>query len=177
MSVPRTGEPRPQEAGASPIFLGGKASQGVGAGPQKGGDALRLPGTLTEQLCPGESALSSLRAAAWHRWTREQLRGARTAALRRGGYAVECKSNSAGPGAQGARDTAQDPASPQDRKRPGGPRTGRTLLPRAEQISGPAPRASRSLQMESSVVTAGVDSRAPELAAATVVVPSGASRG
>ena len=28
---------------------------------------------------------------------------------------------------------------PRDRQRPGGPRTARTLLPRAEQISGPAP--------------------------------------
>ena len=52
-SVPRTGKHHPGEAGASPIFLGGKASQGVGAGPQKSGDALRLPETLTEQLSTG----------------------------------------------------------------------------------------------------------------------------
>ena len=76
----------------------------------------------------------------------------------------ECESNSAGPGAQGTGDTAQDPASPRDRQKPGGPREARTLLPQAEQISGPAPRASRLLQTESSVVTAGADSRAPELA-------------
>ena len=34
----------------------------------------------------------------------------------------------------------------------------------AEEISGPAPRASRPLQTETSVVTAGADSRAPEMA-------------
>ena len=52
---------------------------------------------------------------------------------------------------------------PRDRQRPGGPRTARTLLPRAEQISGPA-RSLQALQTETSGVTAGADSRAPELA-------------
>ena len=66
--------------------------------------------------------------------------------------------------------------SPGDRQRLGGHRTARTLLPQVEQISGPSPRASRPLQTESSVVTAGADSRALELAAATVVVPTGASQ-
>ena len=66
--------------------------------------------------------------------------------------------------------------SPGYRQRPGGHRTARTLLPQVEQISGPAPRASRPLQTESSVVIAGADSRAPGLAAATVVVPTGASQ-
>ena len=63
-SVPRKGEPRPGEAEASPIFLGrgGRRPQGVRAGPQKGGDALRLPGTLTELLRrTQESPQSSLR--------------------------------------------------------------------------------------------------------------------
>ena len=58
------------------------------------------------------------------------------------------ESNSGGPGAQGARDTAQDPTSPPDRQRPGWPRTARTLLPRAEQISGPAPWSLQVLQTE-----------------------------
>ena len=80
-----------------------------------------------------------------------------------GAVRPEHESNSAGPGAQGAVDTAQDPASPRDRQRPGGPKTARTLLPQAEQISGPAPRASRFLQAESFIVTVGADSRAPEL--------------
>ena len=44
----------------------------------------------------------------------------------------EGESDSAGPGALGAGDTAQDPASPGDRQRLGGPRTARTLLPGAE---------------------------------------------
>ena len=85
----------------------------------------------------------------------------------------ECESNRAGLGAQGARDTAYDPTSPRDRQRTGGPRTARTLLPQAEQLSGPAPGASRPLQTESCIVTAGAEYRAPELAAATVVVPPG----
>ena len=80
------------------------------------------------------------------------------------------------PGAQGARTQPRIRRSPGDRQKPGGPRTARTLLPQAEQISGPAPRESRALQAESSVVTAGADSKAPELATPTVVVPSGASQ-
>ena len=32
-----------------------RRSQGVRAGPQEDGDALRFPGSLTEHLCPGES--------------------------------------------------------------------------------------------------------------------------
>ena len=62
-----------------------------------------------------------------------------------GGGSAEgaARPGSANPTAQApehrGRDTAQDPASPRDRQRPGGPRTARTLLPRAEQISGPAP--------------------------------------
>ena len=52
---------------------------------------------------------------------------------------------------------------PRDRQRPGGPRTARTLLPRAEQSSGP-PRSLQALQTESSGATAGADSRAPGLA-------------
>ena len=51
-SVPRTGKLCPGEAGSSPIFLGGKALQGVGAGRQDGGDALGLPGTLTDTCAP-----------------------------------------------------------------------------------------------------------------------------
>ena len=64
-SVPRTGKLRPGEAGAAPTFPGGKASQGVRAGPQEGGDALRLPGTLIEHMCLGESAPSSLKAVSY----------------------------------------------------------------------------------------------------------------
>ena len=38
-----------------------RRSQGVRAGPRKGGEALRLPGTLTEQLCTRKSVPSSLK--------------------------------------------------------------------------------------------------------------------
>ena len=58
--------------------------QGVRAGPQEGGDALRLPGTLTEQLRHGESAPSSLKGCSAHALTRELLGGARAAAPQRG---------------------------------------------------------------------------------------------
>ena len=63
-SVPRTGEPRPGDAGAAPTFPGGKGLVGSWSRTQEGGDALGLPGTLTEQLRAQESAPSSLRAAA-----------------------------------------------------------------------------------------------------------------
>ena len=177
VSVPRTGDPRPREAGASPIFLGGKASQGVGAGPQKSGDALRLPETLTEQLCPGESALSSLKGcsvapldpgaaqrgsdgSSAERWL---CGGAQIQQRRPGstGHQGHSPGSDLHPGqaeARKAQDSKDTPAQ-------------------AKQISGPAPGASRPLQMESSVDTAGAESRAPELAASTGIVPPGDSRG
>ena len=46
----------------------------------------------------------------------------------------------------------------------------------AEQISGTAPEASSLLKTESSIVIVGAECRAPELAAATVVVPPGTSQ-
>ena len=55
-SVPRTGEPRPGEAGAAPTFPGGKGPAGSWSRTQKGGDALGLPGTLTDTCAPGECA-------------------------------------------------------------------------------------------------------------------------
>ena len=70
--------------------------------------------------------------------------------------------------------------SPQHRRRPGRPRTARALLPPGGpelcRWVAPPPGASRPLQTESSIVPAGADSRAPELAAATVAVPPGASQ-
>ena len=58
-------------------------------------------------------------------------------------------SNSTGPGAQAAGDTAQDPALPRDRQRPGGPRTARAVLlpgsPKLIRSAAPAPGASRHL--------------------------------
>ena len=110
-----------------------------------------------------ESAPSSQKGCSVHGGTREQLGGDRVAAPRRGLCSRERESNSAGPGALGTGDTAQDPAATRARQKPGGPRTARTLLPRDENISGPA-RSLQALQTESSGVTAEADSRAPELA-------------
>ena len=103
--------------------------------PRRSGDALGLPGTLTEDLRPWDSAPhpaaelpKGLQRTGWTGSSSERLRQM----LRGGGCSRERDFNSAGPGAQGARDTAQakDPASPRDRHRPGGHRTARTLLPR-----------------------------------------------
>ena len=63
-----------------------RGSQGVRARPQEGGDALRLPGTLTDTCAPGECAELPKGCSA-HGGTRrdpEQLGGARAAAPRRG---------------------------------------------------------------------------------------------
>ena len=64
----------------------------------------------------------------------------------------------------GRQDTAEDLASPWDRQSPGRPTTARPLLPITEQISVPA-LAPKILQMESSIVTVGAESRASELPA------------
>ena len=57
------------------------------------------------------------------------------AAARPGARIQQCR-----PRRTGLRYTAQDLASPEtSRGRGGGPKTARTLLPRAEQIRGPAP--------------------------------------
>ena len=139
-------------------------SQENRAGPQEGGDDLGLPGTLREQLHTEESALSSLKDCSAHSWTRAQLGGAQAVARQRG-----LPGQSANPTAQARehRVPVTQPRiqlPPHDRQRTGGPRTARTLLPQAEQISGHTPGASRPLQMESPGVTAGAESRAPELA-------------
>ena len=63
-----------------------------------------------------------------------------------------------------------------DRQKPGGQRTTSALLPQANQISSPAPIASRPLQTEISIITAGDESRAPGLATSIVVLPTGASQ-
>lgn len=96
--------------------------------------------------------------------------------MQKGLRSWERESNSTGREHRVPADTVQDPALPRGQAEARRDRTARTLLPQVEQISGPSPRASRPLQTESSVVTAGADSRALELAAATVVVPTGASQ-
>ena len=163
-----------------------RRSQGVRTGPQEGGDALRLLGTLTDTCAPermhhtqrpsslkgcsacsagpgssseglggGASAQRVLRspgAARMWLWQtlhmggaaqpQEQLGGCSCrgrSSGQRGLHSWECESNSAGPGAQEAGITSQDPASPRDRQKPGRHRTARMLLTQAEQISGPTP--------------------------------------
>ena len=111
--------------------------QGVRAGPQEGRDALRLPGTLTDTCDPGESA--ELPKGMQHApRPGSSLEGLGRRLPRRGLHGRERESNSAdrehwAPG--------HSPGSSllRDRQRPGVPRTARTRLPRAEQISGPAP--------------------------------------
>ena len=139
-----------------------RGPQGVRAGPQEGGDALGLPGTLTDTCAPGD-APSSLRAAACTagpggtRSSSEGLGGGSA----EGAAGRERESNSAGSRAQGARH------SPGFRL-PGQAEAGRAQDSEdapapAEQISGP-PRSLQALQTESSGVTARAESRAPELA-------------
>ena len=54
-SVPRTGEPRPGGAGAAPTFPAERPPGELEQDPQKGGDALGLPGTLTGTCAPGRA--------------------------------------------------------------------------------------------------------------------------
>ena len=64
--------------------------------------------------------------------------------------------------------------SPRDGQRLGGPRTARTLLPPSCADRRPPPlEHPGTCRLRAPVVTAGADSRAEELAAATVVVPTG----
>ena len=82
-----------------------------------------------EEKAPGEGAVR----------LQEQLSGAGEAVWWRGG----CTARSSNPTVQAPEDRTpvHSPGSglARDRQRPGGPRTTRTLLPRAEQIRGPAP--------------------------------------
>ena len=86
----------------------------------------------------------------------EQLRGVRAAALWRGG----CTAGSENPTALAPEHRAPRHSPefglPRYRQRPGGPRTARTLLPRAQQTSSP-PWNLQALQMDFSGVTAGLN--------------------
>ena len=103
---------------------------------------------------------------------RSSLEAAWVEALRGGGFP--------GSGAQGARETAQDLVL-----HPGQAEAGRAQdskdapasgCPKLSRSAGHAPGASRPLRTESSLVTAGADFRAGELATTTVAVPPGASQ-
>ena len=115
-----------------------RGSQRVGAGPQEGGGALRPPGTLTDTAPWGERAELPKGLQRMHALTRSSSEGLGRRLEGRG-----LRGGSANPPAQagspGCRGHSPGSGLPHDRQRPGGPRTARTLLPRAEQISGPAP--------------------------------------
>ena len=106
----------------------------------------------------------------------EQLRGARAAALWRGG----CTAGSENPTALAPEHRAPRHSPgfglPRYRQRPGGPRTARTLLPRAQQTSSPTPEppgpADGFLRSY-----CRAEYRFSDLATATGVVPPWASRG
>ena len=145
---------------------------------QLGGSASsRGSGSVQRGLCGYGSNSEVLR-----RWLPEGA--ARPGAAQRGWAAAVgrggCTDRSVNPTAQAPEHRAPGHSPglglPGDRQRPGWPRTARTLLPRAEQISGPA-QSLQALQMDCSGVTVGAEYRYPELAAATGVVPPEASRG
>ena len=93
--------------------------------------AVGTAGPRAAQRCSGRSSAEGAAQL------QEQLGGAPAAAPQR-----ELPAGSMNPTAQAPEHRApgHSPGSglPRDRQRPGGPRTARTLLPRAEQISGPA---------------------------------------
>ena len=145
---------------------------------RKGRDALRLPGTLTDQLLMGKSALSSIK------------------------YCSTCsagsRSSSEGLGLQIRGDGAAWLGAQIQQHRPGStgrPRhsSGSSLQlgqakARKAQDSKDAPAPSladqrqgsqtiQALETESSIVTVRAESRAPELVTANVVIPPGASQG
>ena len=182
--------------------------QGVGAGCQDGGDALGLPGTLTDTCAPRRlhhtPRPSSLKDCRAHGWTRssseglgrrlrmegaarpgaarrglqqrkripaeraagqwDQLRGARAAAPRRRLCGREGESNSAGTGAQGARTQPRIWPPPGTGRAREGPRQLGRFCPELSRSASP-PWHLQVLQRESSIVTVGAESRAPELPA------------
>ena len=84
------------------------------------------------------------------------------------------RSSSTGPGAQPK--IWHSPGTGRCCENPGQQGHSCHLAAPAEQLSSPIRRASRVLQTESSIVTAEAESGAPELAAATAIVPPGASQ-
>ena len=158
-SVPRTGEPRPGDAGAAPTFPGGKGLAGSWSRTQEGGEALGLPGTVTATARPGECAELPKGCSA-HGGTRSSSGGSGAAPRRglrgpgssseglgqricRGGCAAGSSNPTAQTGSPGLRGHSPGSGLPPGQAEAGGPRTARTLVPRAEQISGPAPEGSR----------------------------------
>ena len=155
-----------------------RRSQGVGAGPQEGGDALRLLGARTEPLPLGRAPhptaeLPKRLQCAPQPGSSSEGPGRR---LCRGG----CTARSVIPAKQ-----AREPRVPgtQPRIPPppvigGGGRAQDSedtcrRGPRPEQISSPAQEHPDPCRLGAAEVTVGADSRAGELAAASAIVPPG----
>ena len=69
-SAPRTGKPRPREAGALPTFPEGKALAGSSRqDPRRGRDGLRFPGALTEELRPRGEGITHHRPSSLKGWS------------------------------------------------------------------------------------------------------------
>ena len=150
-----------------------RPGQGVRAGPQEGGDAHRLPRTLTDTCAGGRVRRAPYRAVAP---ARLELGAAQRGS---GGGSTAGSPN---PTAQ-----AREHWAPGTQHSPGsGLHPGQAEARRAQDSKdAPAPSradkrsrpgASRPLQTESFLVTVGAESRAPERAT-TVVVPPRASQG
>ena len=164
-SAPRTGKPSPGEAETLPIFPGGwkGTPRELGQDSRRGRGALRLPGALTEELCPEGECPTHHRPSAQEqlRWRlRQQLRGEGAACHRSSlGGGSPGRGGCVAPGAaqvaqvlepRAPGDMAQYLALPWNRQRPGGHRAPRTLLPLGApelcRAVPPALRESRPLQ-------------------------------
>ena len=171
--VPQDRKAQPREAGTLPISRRERHSQGTWAGSQEGQGCPQAPRGLTEELHPGESpphcGLSSLKG-----WSVCPGRGGAqnssgSGSTQRGLRSPETMIPAGRPQSTGPQGTqCKIWHSLQDRRRPGGHRAARTLLP----LGGPRPQSIQApADWETVVVTAGADSRAGELATATIVVP------
>ena len=135
-----------------PEQLGGARA----AAPHGGGCEARSSwrGLQQRKRIPAERA-----AGQW-----DQLRGARAAAPRRRLCGREGESNSAGTGAQGARTQPRIWPPPGTGRAREGPRQLGRFCPELSRSASP-PWHLQALQRESSIVTVGAESRAPELPA------------
>ena len=140
-----------------------------------------LKGCSTRQAGPRSSSEVAWAEALW-RGLRDPGNSSR-AVLAGAPWGGGCAARSVIPTAQraqGAGDTAPDLALPpgqaEARRAQESKDTPASGRPLAKQTSGPIPGASRPLQTDSPIVTAGADSRAGELTATTAVFPPGASQ-
>ena len=151
--------PVPQKQGLHQSSRAERRWQEARAGSQEGRGCPQTPRDTNRHLLPGESAghtlqPSSLKGCSVPHGAQEQLGGSSGGgSVRRGLLGPERDSNSTGPGAQGAGDTAQNPALPPGQAEAGKAQdskdTPANRWPGAEQISAP-PGSIQALQTESS---------------------------